>query len=231
MEAVLNQGVTNMFASPALLNRVAIRQGKYDDAALLTTGGIGRRPVSPENISQFSLMLTGDTEIHTPYGATEAVPIVAMGSKEILSETAPLSAKGYGLCVGKPIEGLDVKIIKITDKPLPKWSDDLAVKDGDIGEISVQEIWCQPGITKDPTMMLWPKSVTAIAFATGWEIWAGGTIKGGYGFAAGKTIVLSRQTEHYSPYPANRFSINTPCAQKCTGGGWKTAQTKTGDLD
>ena len=139
MEAVLNQGVTNMFASPALLNRV----GQYGKENTMTLPSLRRvvsagAPVSPENISQFSLMLTGDTEIHTPYGATEAVPIVAMGSKEILSETAPLSAKGYGLCVGKPIEGLDVKIIKITDKPLPKWSDDLAVKDGDIGEISVQ---------------------------------------------------------------------------------------------
>ena len=151
IEAIENQGVTNMFASPALLNRV----GQYGEAHQVKLPSLKRvvsagAPVSPDNISRFSTMLSDDTQIYTPYGATEAVPIIAIGSHEILSETAPLSNKGYGMCVGRPIDGLDVKIIKIIDKPISTWSDDLIVDDGDIGEITVRGDLVSVGYYKRP---------------------------------------------------------------------------------
>lgn len=139
IEAIDNQGVTNMFASPALLNRVG-QYGKKHNVKLRSLKRVvsAGAPVLPDNISRFSAMLPDESEIHTPYGATEAVPIVAIGSKEILSETAALSDKGYGMCIGKPLDGLDVKIIRISDKPIGKWSDSLVVQDGEVGEITVQ---------------------------------------------------------------------------------------------
>jgi len=139
IEAVINQGVTNMFASPALLNRV----GRYGRSRGIILPSLKRvvsagAPVSLSNIKCFSSMLTGEAEIHTPYGATEAVPVISIGSREILSETGKLSEQGHGICVGTPLNGIDVKIIGISDDPVQKWSDDIILPDGEAGEITVK---------------------------------------------------------------------------------------------
>ena len=139
IEAILNQGVTSMFASPALLNRV----GRYGKQKNITLPSLKRvisagAPVAPSVIEQFASMLCGDAEIHTPYGATEAVPVISISSNEILSETRKLSEKGYGICIGRPINDIKVRIIKISDDPINKWSNDLVVEDNEIGEIAVK---------------------------------------------------------------------------------------------
>lgn len=139
IEAINNQGVTNMFASPALLNRVG-SYGKKNSIKLPSLKRVvsAGAPVSPSNIEQFSSMLNDEVQIYTPYGATEAVPIIAIGSHEILSETADKSRKGFGICVGRPIDGLEIRIIRISDDPIGKWSEDLLVTPGETGEITVK---------------------------------------------------------------------------------------------
>ena len=118
IEAIDNQGVTNMFASPALLNRVG-KYGKENGVKLPSLRRVvsAGAPVSPANIEQFSVMLGDHAQIHTPYGATEAVPIISISSNEILSETRKLSEKGFGMCVGRPICDTKIKLIKISDGP------------------------------------------------------------------------------------------------------------------
>jgi olefin beta-lactone synthetase len=139
VEAVVNHGVTNMFASPALLNRVG-RFGKQMGIKLPTLRRVisAGAPASPANIEQFSALLDGDACIHTGYGATEAMPVSSFSSREILKETRRLSEQGYGMCVGLPIAGVDVRIIRILDGPIAGWSDDLTVSQGEIGEIVVR---------------------------------------------------------------------------------------------
>jgi acyl-coenzyme A synthetase/AMP-(fatty) acid ligase len=139
IEAIENLGVTNMFASPALLNRVG-GYGKKNSVKLPTLKRVisAGAPVSADNIEQFSDLLTDDAEIHTPYGATEAVPIISIKSKEILNETRQLSEKAFGICIGRPINDIDVRIIKITDEPIGQWTEDLLVSPGDVGEITVK---------------------------------------------------------------------------------------------
>ena len=138
IEAVVNHGVTNMFASPALLNRVGTfcsRRGiKLTSLKRVISAGA---PVLFSNIKQFSSILHKDAQIHTPYGATEAMPVISIESREILSETGELSKKGYGNCIGRPIKGVDVQLIKTTDKSIEKWSDDIIADNGEIGEITV----------------------------------------------------------------------------------------------
>lgn len=138
IEAVVNHGVTNMFASPALLNRVGL-YGKEKNIKLPSLKRIisAGAPASPANIAQFSNMLADDAEIHTGYGATEAMPVSSFGSKEILSETAALSEKGFGICVGRPIKDIAVNIITISDQPITDWSDVTLQPEGEIGEIVV----------------------------------------------------------------------------------------------
>ena len=139
IEAILNQGVTSMFASPALLNRV----GEYGKKRNIILPSLKRvisagAPVSPSIIEQFSSMIGEDAEIHTPYGATEAVPIISITNDEILAETRQFSEKGYGICIGRPINDLKIRIIKISDDPIREWSEDLVVKEGEMGEITVK---------------------------------------------------------------------------------------------
>lgn len=138
IEAIENLGVTNMFASPALLNRVG-SYGKKNGVQLPSLKRVisAGAPVSTANIEQFSALLAEDAEIHTPYGATEAVPIVSIKSKEILNETRQLSDKAFGTCIGRPINDIDIRIIKISDEPIDEWSDDLMVSPGEVGEITV----------------------------------------------------------------------------------------------
>lgn len=139
IEVIQNQGVTSMFASPALLNRVG-RYGKANGIKLPSLKRVisAGAPVSPSIIEEFSAMLSKDAEIHTPYGATEAVPVISITSNEILTETKRLSEKGRGICIGRPINDLDVRIIKTSDEPITKWSDKFIVADGEIGEITVK---------------------------------------------------------------------------------------------
>jgi len=151
IEAVNNQGITNMFASPALLNRV----GSYGKKNAVKLPSLKRvisagAPVSPANIEQFSTLLVDDAQIHTPYGATEAVPIISIMSHEILEETRSLSEKGYGICIGRPINNIDIKLIKISDEPIESWSDDLEVAPGQIGEITVKGALVSQAYYDDP---------------------------------------------------------------------------------
>jgi len=139
LEAVEDQGVTNMFASPALLNRVGqfgfSKKVKLPTLKRVVSAGA---PVLPANIERFSSMLNKKAEIFTPYGATEAMPVTCIGAGEILAETRALSEKGYGTCVGRPVPGMDVRLIHVTDDPISHWADDLEVLPGEIGEITVK---------------------------------------------------------------------------------------------
>lgn len=137
---------TTMFGSPALLNRV----GRYGEAEGISLPEMKRvisagAPVPAATLQRFSGLLPEDAEIFTPYGATEALPVCSIGSREILAETAELTGKGKGICVGRPVRGISLKIISISDLPLAHWNDALAVKDGVIGEIVVRG----PQVTKE----------------------------------------------------------------------------------
>ncbi len=138
IEAVLNHGVTNMFASPALLNRVG-RYGKEQNIKLSSLKRVisAGAPATPANIAQFSTMLEDDGQIHTGYGATEAMPVSSFGSHEILSETARLSEMGFGMCMGRPIKDIRLRIIAITEQPIEEWSEVRLSPEGEIGEIVV----------------------------------------------------------------------------------------------
>jgi olefin beta-lactone synthetase len=139
LETARNYRATTMFGSPALLNRV----GRYGEARGVILPDMKRvisagAPVPAGTLARFSKLLPGDAEIFTPYGATEALPACSIGSREILSETAAATGQGRGICVGRPVKGLSLAVIGITDEPVDIWSEDLKVADGQIGEIAVR---------------------------------------------------------------------------------------------
>lgn len=138
IEAIENHGVTNMFASPALLHRL----GEYGKEKGIKLDSLKRvvsagAPVSPASIEQFASILSKEAEIHTPYGATEAVPVVSISSNEILSETRRLMEKGFGICIGRPILNTRAAIIKITDEPITQLRENHFLAANEVGEIIV----------------------------------------------------------------------------------------------
>lgn len=139
VEAIDNFGVTNMFGSPALLNRV----GRYAAERHLLFPSLKRvlsagAPVSAQVLERFAGLLSLGAQIYTPYGATEALPVCSIGSDEILKQTRHQTDEGAGVCIGRPVGPVKVAIIRITDDPIAIWSDDLLVPAGQIGEIVVQ---------------------------------------------------------------------------------------------
>jgi len=146
--------VANLFGSPALLNRVGrfyeTLDGTWPSLRRVLSAGA---PVSPAIIERFAKRLAPGVQIFTPYGATEALPVAVIGSDEILNETRHKTAQGAGTCVGRPVEGMQVSIIRISDETIAEWSDSLLLPLGEIGEIVVngpnvtQEYFRRPDLT------------------------------------------------------------------------------------
>ena len=139
LTAIQRYGVTNTFGSPALLHRVG-SYGAANDVKLPTLRRVisAGAPAQPTVLERFSRMLPEGTQIHTPYGATEALPVSSIGSRAILAETAAQTNLGRGVCVGLPVEGIDVRVIGIDDDAIATWSDDLEVPSGEVGEFTVK---------------------------------------------------------------------------------------------
>lgn len=138
IEAVERFGVTNLFGSPALINRVG-RFGSERGIRLPTLRRVisAGAPVPAKVIERFTSMLTRDARIHTPYGATEALPVASIASDVLLEQTRPATERGCGVCVGSPVGPMQVRIVAIDDGPIPQWDESRCLKTGQIGEIAV----------------------------------------------------------------------------------------------
>lgn len=137
-QAIEDWGVTNVFASPALLATVSAH-GAANGVQWLTVRRAlsAGAPVPAATLERLQGMLAADAQVFTPYGATEALPVASIGSREILEETRRLTESGAGVCVGRVIRPNDVRIIEITDTPLGDWSQVRELAVGQVGEITV----------------------------------------------------------------------------------------------
>jgi olefin beta-lactone synthetase len=72
----------------------------------LFTGGA---PVPVKLVEELQRLLP-DGEVHVVYGSTEAEPIAAAGGNDVVS-LHPLTRRGFGVYVGRPVGGTDVRIL------------------------------------------------------------------------------------------------------------------------
>ena len=130
---------TNMFGSPALIDVVG-RYGSENNVKLSTLKRVisAGAPARGDAIARFATMLSKGVEIFPSYGATEALPVAYIGSDELLDDTQKATASGAGVCVGYPVKGMAVAIIKISDDSIEYWTEDLIEPKGEIGEIVVR---------------------------------------------------------------------------------------------
>ncbi len=130
--------VSNLFGSPALLRRVqafgSLHQTTLPSLNRVVSAGA---PVPADVIAGMKAMLRPDAQVFTPYGATESLPVACIGSDEILGETAALTAQGLGVCVGRPVVGMKVVIIPVTNAPIGSMDETQTLATGEVGEIVV----------------------------------------------------------------------------------------------
>jgi len=167
VEPIINLGVTYSFGSPTLWKRVAQACVKQK----ITLPGVRRvimagSPV-PGRVHDLLLnhVLEPGAETFTPYGATECLPVANFRGSEMLAETWAATRQGKGMCVGRPLEDNEVRIIAVTEDAIPTWRDDLTLPVGQIGEICVKG----PVVTREYYGR--PDATAAAKIADGEAVW------------------------------------------------------------
>jgi acyl-CoA synthetase (AMP-forming)/AMP-acid ligase II len=146
VRAIEDNGCTNVYGSPALLTNLA-GYGEEKGIVLRTVRRIvtAGAPIRPDLLVRLHRILPKWSRIHTPYGATEALPVTDISSDVILKYSLKRTEEGAGTCVGRPLPGNEVRIVRITDGPIPDWGSAVQLKDGEVGEICVRG----PSVTKE----------------------------------------------------------------------------------
>jgi acyl-CoA synthetase (AMP-forming)/AMP-acid ligase II len=76
--------------------------------------------------------------MHTPYGATECLPISSIEAAEILGETSVRTDQGAGICVGRKFDSIDWRVIRITEDPIATIDDVEELPMAEVGELIVR---------------------------------------------------------------------------------------------
>jgi acyl-CoA synthetase (AMP-forming)/AMP-acid ligase II len=138
IDAMEQWEINQSFGSPALwtaVGRYCERTGRKMPTLkrVLSAGA----PVPPRVLAWVRSAMHSDGVVYTPYGATEALPVASIESREVLQETAARSKEGAGTCVGKAFSGIQWKVIEIHDGPAALMSDVRELPRGQIGELMV----------------------------------------------------------------------------------------------
>ena len=139
VEAIQTQGCTFGSGSPAIWKNVA----PYCTERGIRLASMKRvlmfgAPIPVWMHQAFRQILPPGAQIHTPYGATEGLPVASIGTDEVLDVTRYKTAQGAGICVGRPAPEMEVRVIGITEDAIEQWSDALCLPDGEIGELVVK---------------------------------------------------------------------------------------------
>ena len=138
LEAIDRFRVTNLFGSPALLKTLSdhcvANNIRIESLTRVISAGAA---VPIRTIRAMQQSLYQDAEIHTPYGATECLPVSSISGSELDDRMVDRIESGDGVCVGHPIEPNDVRIIKISEMGFNNLSEATEMPFGMPGEIIV----------------------------------------------------------------------------------------------
>jgi acyl-CoA synthetase (AMP-forming)/AMP-acid ligase II len=132
VQAIVQEGVTNSFGSPAIWRNVAAYCGARGiELSTLRRVLCAGAPV-PADLWEASRSFLRGGRMHSPYGATEALPVSTVSAEDV----DPGSTRGA--CVGRPVRGVDVRIIAISDRPIATLEPGSSLPSGTVGEIIVR---------------------------------------------------------------------------------------------
>jgi acyl-CoA synthetase (AMP-forming)/AMP-acid ligase II len=139
LDAANDWQVTQAFASPAVWRKLTdyceVKGERIPSLRKIFSCGA---PV-PAKVLERTLKFAHElAEMHTPYGATESLPVATIAASEVLGETASETARGKGVCVGRKFDSVEWKIIRISDEPIAHIADVEELPVGEIGELIVR---------------------------------------------------------------------------------------------
>lgn len=130
-------GVTSLQGSPAIWKRVAAeclrRKIILPTVRRLITFGA---PIPFDFIESWQ-RIAPNAKIHTPYGATEALPVTDIEAAELLTTKHARNHQGAGLCVGRPLDLNEVRVVDV-DGPDPENRSVEPLPTGGVGEVAVR---------------------------------------------------------------------------------------------
>jgi acyl-CoA synthetase (AMP-forming)/AMP-acid ligase II len=144
LEVINDCKVQTLFASPVILEKLAAEGTPAPSLQTVIGGGA---PLYANVIGPLREMLGKGGEVNADYGSTEALPATEMPGSEALAETYAATARGEGLCVGTPFDGVTLKIIDITEGAVSKLRE---LPRGEIGEIVVRGPHVSTSYANDP---------------------------------------------------------------------------------
>ena len=136
--AIHTWGATQSFGSPAIWNRI----GRYCEAERVHLPTLRRvlsagAPVPPHVLARMKQCIPVDGEVHTPYGATEALPVASISASEVLGANGRGRCAGGGTCVGRRFPGIAWKVIRMVDQPIRNIEQVEQLPPHEIGELIV----------------------------------------------------------------------------------------------
>ena len=131
--------VTQAFASPAVWSKLSLYCEEHGEQipTLRKVFSCGA-PVPAKVLQRTLACVSADAEMHTPYGATECLPIASIEAAEVLDETRQQTDDGAGVCVGRKFDTVDWRVIRITDSPIASIEECEELPLGEIGELIVR---------------------------------------------------------------------------------------------
>ena len=132
-------GVNYSFGSPTLWKKIAeycfrIRCELPTIERIFMAGA----PVPAATLERVQGIIPNGTA-YTPYGATEALPVTVVNSKEILGRQTSRAKTGEeGTYVGAPVQGVELKIIKSSAGAFDSIGSIIELGAGEIGEVIVR---------------------------------------------------------------------------------------------
>lgn len=159
LEAAGHWQVTQTFGSPAIWNRVG-RHCEEHGARLASVRRVlsAGAPVPADVLDRMRRCIAPEGELHTPYGATEALPVASISASEVLGDpegqrpaesqsdgppafsagTARRTREGAGVCVGTKFSRIEWKVIRIVAGPIASLAEAEPLPTGEIGELIVR---------------------------------------------------------------------------------------------
>ena len=143
VQAIRQANITYSFGSPVIWAKIA----RHCADRRITLPGVkcilmAGAPVPPP---LFALMrqVFPAAALHSPYGATEALPVSSVSADEVLGAngaagSAEQTRCGRGTCVGRPVAEMGVRVIAIVDGPIATLAEARELPRGAIGEIIVR---------------------------------------------------------------------------------------------
>jgi len=163
--ALIAEKVTSSFGSPAIWGKVAdhceARGLKLPDLRRLLIAGA---PVSGELLAKLQV-IAPNCVTHTPYGATECLPVTTITAEELLGDARQRALRGQGTCVGRPVSGVEIRVIRETDGPIVTLAEAQPCAPGEIGEI----IATGPSVTREYDGL--PEATRLAKIADGDRVW------------------------------------------------------------